>query len=279
MLSVIKSTWEKEPFSEEKIKTSLRRARVPEDVQEHVLSQVTKTAYDEMPTSKIRHEITSYLSRSHVPFTRSLYNLKQAILQLGPTGYPFEDFLSELYTSFHYTTRVRQIIRGTCVSHEIDVIAMKDASSIMIEAKFHNDPSHRSDLHVSMYTKARFDDVKDRHGFTQAWIVTNTKATTDAIAFAECAGLSIISWGYPKKGNLQDLIEEAGLHPITMLTTLPASLKVQLINKHIVRCKHLHEDKSIIQTLPLSKEEKTKYKLRWSLFVKGNTGKFLITNT
>jgi len=40
------------------------------------------------------------------------------------------------------------------------VIAEKDRTTAAIEAKFHNSPGTRSEVHVALYTKARFDDIK-----------------------------------------------------------------------------------------------------------------------
>ena len=69
----------------------------------------------------------------------------------------------------------------------------------MIEAKFHNALGTRSDVHVSLYTKARFDDVSEKYNFDQAWLVTNTKVTKDALDYALCVDMKVISWNYPEK--------------------------------------------------------------------------------
>ena len=46
-------------------------------------------------------------------------------MDLGPTGYPFEDYVAEILKTEGYQTQVRQVLEGNCVSHEIDVIAQK----------------------------------------------------------------------------------------------------------------------------------------------------------
>jgi hypothetical protein len=55
--------------------------------------------------------------------------------------------------------------------------------------------------------------------------VTNTRLTTDAIKYAECAGLGIMSWRYPAKESLEKMIEGKRLYPVTVL---PAARKKAL---------------------------------------------------
>src|SRR5207247_2276596 len=101
-----------------------------------------------------------------------------------------------------------------------------------IEAKFHNSPGTRSEVHVALYTKARFDDIKIKNTITETWIVTNTKTTIDVNTYAQCVGMKIISWGYPEGEGLRDLIEKAHLYPVTMLTSLNQNHKMTLLNNH-----------------------------------------------
>lgn len=46
----------------------------------------------------------------------------------------------------------------------------------------------------------------------------------------------MIGWNYPEKGNLQDMIEEGRLHPITCLTTLTDGEKKTLLTSGVVLC-------------------------------------------
>jgi hypothetical protein len=70
--------------------------------------------------------------------------------------------------------------------------------------------------------------------------------------------MKVISWSYPEGGSLRELIERAGLHPITMLTSLSTNQKMQLLQNHVVRCKTIHENHSVLDTLQLSQIEKEK---------------------
>ena len=145
-----------------------------------------------------------------------------------------------------------------CIRHEVDIVAEKNDKISMIETKFHNNLGTRSEVQTALYTYARFLDVKDKCGFSDAWIVTNTKTTQDANTYAECMGMKIISWSYPKQGSLRELIEKTKLHPITMLTSLSSGIKMDLLKEHIVMCKDLSSNLSHLDNFIHSKEEKEK---------------------
>lgn len=258
MLTVIKATGEKEAFNEQKVINSIRRARIPESLHHEVLQHVRSKLYEGISTEEIYRHILEYLDQSSHPGIRSRYSLKESIMMLGPTGYPFEDFVSRILEVHGYTTQVRQILRGKCVSHEVDVIAKKDGKSSMIEIKFHNSTGTRSEVQVALYTYARFQDVQTNYDFSDVWLVTNTKATIDAITYGQCMGMKVISWSYPEQGSLRDLIESARLHPITIIHSLSQSHKASLLQNHVVLCKDILRDKSVLEMINLSAEEREK---------------------
>lgn len=256
MVHVIKANGLKEPFSEDKVINSIKRARIPEELQAEALAHIQERLHEDIPTSEIYHHIIEFLDKSPQPYTKSRYSLKEAIMMLGPTGYPFEDFVAKILEALGYQTTVRQILRGKCVTHEIDVIAKKDNRSSMIEAKFHNSPGTRSEVHVALYTQARFLDIKEQNQLDEAWLVTNTKTTVDANTYAACAGLKVISWSYPEGESLRELIEKSHLHPITLLSSLSQANKLKLLEKHIVLCKQINQNNSVLDILGLSNEER-----------------------
>lgn len=255
MISVIKANGIKEPFIEEKLITSIRRAHVPRNVETEALLHIKRKLYDGISTDEIYRHILEFLDTTH-PYAKSRYSLKEAIMLLGPTGYPFEDFVARILQHFGYRTKVRQILRGSCVTHEVDIIAEQNGKTCMIEAKFHNNPGLRSEIHVALYTHARFEDLRIRNSLDCAWIVTNTKTTIDANTYALCRGMKVISWNYPEGESLRDMIEQSTLHPITILTTLNQSQKEKLLENHIVLCKDIRQNASVLDILPISKEER-----------------------
>lgn len=256
MVNVIKADGTSEPYNEQKVIASIRRAGVSKDLEEKVLTTIHEKLYDNIPTYDIYGIIGDVLTHSNQPYSKARYSLKQSIMMLGPTGYPFEDFVGIVFEEHGYKVQTRQILNGRCVTHEIDVIADKGGKKTMIEAKFHNNQGTRSEIQVALYVKARFDDVKDRYGFDEACIVTNTKTTIDANTYARCSGMKIISWNFPEKESLRDLIESKSLHPVTMLTTLTAKQKAQLLANHVIMCKDVAQNDKLLSVLSLSDEEK-----------------------
>lgn len=257
MVNVIKATGEIEPFSEEKLRNSIRRAGIPKELEDQVASHVTAKLHENIPTFEIYKHITEFLGSSTNPYTKSKYSLKQGIMSLGPTGYPFEDFFADILKAQDYSTQTRVITTGRCISHEIDVIAEKEGKKIMVEAKFHNAPGIKTDVHVALYTKARFDDVKEKNGFSEVWLVTNTKVSTDAINYSFCSGVKIISWNYPEQESLRDMVERINLSPITMLSTLSELQKQKLLENHVVLCKDIYSNPNSVAELGLSESQKT----------------------
>lgn len=258
MVNVVKANGEGEPFSEEKVRSSIKRAGIPAEIEEEVLSHVKTKLFEGITTAEIYRHVVEFLEKSPDPFSRSRYSLKQAIMELGPTGYPFEDYVSEILKAQGYITKVRQILEGRCVTHEIDVVAEKDGERIIVEAKYHNGPGIKSDVHVALYTKARFDDLSQKHGFTHAWIVTNTKVTTDALQYALCNGIKVIGWNYPKEDSLRELVEKTKLYPVTAVNSLTQNQKQALLVNQIVLCKNICINPAQIKILNLPPDQEEK---------------------
>ncbi|MDP2637809.1 MAG: restriction endonuclease [Candidatus Levybacteria bacterium] len=256
MLNVLKATGEREPFSEEKLRSSIHRAGIPNELINQAIISIKAKLYKDIPTSEIYKDVTAFLNNSSRPFTKARYSLKQAIMDLGPTGYPFEDYTSEILRMEGFKTNVRQTIQGKCISHEIDIIAEKDNLRSMIECKFHNMSGTKSQVHVSLYTKSRFDDIKDRNNLNEVWLITNTKITTDALSYAICSNMKVISWDYPEKGSLRDLVEKHNLYPITMLSSISQSQKQQLAQEHVVLARDVCKNPSSLDILGLPKDKK-----------------------
>lgn len=257
MIHVVKATGKTEPYSEEKLIASIRRAGIPAALQDHILSHVKEKLYDDIPTSVIYHHVKEYLKHSPQPYTSAKYSLKQSIMDLGPTGYPFEDYIAHIMQSEGFQTTVRTIVRGGCITHEIDVIAIKDQEKIMVEAKFHNFSGTKTNVHVAMYTKARFEDTKQKNGFTKPWLVTNTKITADAIAFGACSDMHILSWEYPTGHSFRDIVEKARLIPITALSTLNHTQKTRLLELGIVLVKNIVENQKLLEELHIPQQRVT----------------------
>lgn len=253
-IQVIKASGETEPFSEEKVRSSLKRAGVSSELVERILNKLKPKLYEGITTKEIYDNVFGLLKELESHFA-SKYNLKNAIMELGPTGYPFEKFVAKVLKQEGYVVEVNQIVQGNCVSHEIDVIAQKEKDRFMIECKFHNQPGFKVNIKTALYVYARFLDVQ-KNDFQQGWLVTNTKITPDVIAYAQCVGLKVVSWEYPAEANLRVLVEKSGLNPITALLSLNENQKKGLLEAGIVTCRDLIEGK--VEFLPPQVLEKAK---------------------
>ncbi len=256
-LFIRKASGDEEPFSEEKLRHSLERAGILDSVADNVIAHISREAKEGMRSSDIHRHVINLL-KHETGGLAARYNLKRAIMDLGPTGHPFEKFIGEVLESQGYAVETNVIVQGKCVTHEIDVAASKERRRIMVECKFHNQPGTKSDVKVALYIRARFEDVASR--FDEAWLVTNTKLTSDAIRFSNCSGMKAIGWNYPHEGSLQHLIEAFGLHPITSLVTLTHEEKRRLVERGITLVRQLKEDETITAAIGMSESRAARMK-------------------
>lgn len=238
-MQVIKASGKSEPFSEKKILRSLKRVDISEDIAVPALKYVKEQVKDKVTTQEISRLVTEYLKKNSSPLNYSNYSLRRAIFQLGPTGYPFETFVAEIFRTMGYQAKVSQIYTGKCTNHEVDVDLIKDNRHYFVECKFHNQPGYKADIQVVLYTHARFLDIaenypQEKNRILQSWLITNTKASRDAIKYANCSNLKITTWGYPAKSNLRQLVIDSHLHPVTCLANLDDDQKKFLVDQNIV---------------------------------------------
>ena len=245
------------------IPQGLASAGAGEQIIDHIAGAVSEMLHDGISTQKIYKEAFRLL-RNYSDRSAGRYKLKEAILELGPTGYPFEKFVGELLSRLGYQTQTGIVVEGNCVSHEIDVIAEKDKEHLMIECKFHNRKGHKCNVKVPLYIQSRFKDVETKwstrpgheNKYHRGWVVTNTRFTDDALQYGKCIGLKLLSWDYPKNEGLKDLIGRVNLHPITCLSTLTKEEKQLLLGKNVVFCMQLCEDEKVLNHIGLNPRKK-----------------------
>lgn len=260
---VIKTSGEREPFSLIKLRRSLVRSGADEATTDMVISHIIPELHDGMRTAAIYKHAFSLLKKSKYPVAVR-YSLRKAVMELGPSGFPFEKFVAEVLRGKGYTAETGVILPGFCVSHEVDILMEKDNRHIFAECKFHNQQGIKTDVKVALYVHSRFMDLQKGHDVNEktlaipkiheGWLITNTKLTGDAIQYANCAGLTVIGWDYPEKGNLQDLILETRVHPLTFLNTITAQEKSQLLDQGVVMCRTLKENDAPLRSLGFSDE-------------------------
>ncbi|WCO02852.1 ATP cone domain-containing protein [Psychroserpens ponticola] len=264
-IDVIKSSGEKVKFSLDKLYLSLKRTGADDMIINQILDKVRDELYQGISTKEIYNRAFALLKKNK-NLLASKYKLKKAIYELGPTGFPFERFVSAILNYSGYKTKVGTILQGKCVSHEIDVIAHKNSEATMIECKFHSEQGLNCNVKIPLYINSRYQDIKanwnqnqkKETSLSEGWVVTNTRFTKDALQYGSCAGLYLLSWDHPKDNGLKDRIDRLGLYPITVSTLLTNREKQFLLSRNVVLCRELIQDRFYLDHLGISEMRKTK---------------------
>jgi len=275
LLTITKSDGTKQLFEEEKLADSLRRAGAALEAIDEIVDEVEAKMKDGMTTDEI-YKAAFQLLRKHSQTVAVKYSIRRALLELGPEGFPFERFVARMFQSWKYETLTDQTVLGSCISHEIDVVAWDAKKLIMVEAKFHNEFGLKSDSKVALYIQARREDLQEisfdyggiKRTFSEFWLVTNTKFTDQAITYGGCKDLKMVGWNYPEKGNLHDLIDQNGLHPVTCLTLLTHQEKKDLIGRGVIVCIDLEKRADILKEIGVKEDRIAKIKEEAALIVR-----------
>ncbi|UQD55032.1 restriction endonuclease [Flavobacterium sp. K5-23] len=258
-MKVVKYSGDIVDFEPEKLKKSLIKSGATIAVVNDILRQIGKEVYDGISTKHIYKKAFSLLKKeanSHA----ARYNLRTGLQQLGPEGFFFEKYIAKLFAAEDYQTKLNLILQGKCVTHEIDVFVKKSNVICMIECKFHSKRDASSNVKIPMYVLSRFNDVKEnKHQIfsnedtvSDCWIVTNNRFTSDAIDFAKCSGINLLSWDYPKGNNLKTKSDIECLYPVTCLTTMTIAEKGKLLILDIILAKELINNSESLEKIGLS---------------------------
>ena len=236
-MQIIKASGKKEEFEPLKIQNTIMQAGASEKLAKDVLKKILDEYKDKnkVQSKAILNKIIDLLQEKN-PDIAARYDLKRAIMNLGPSGFPFEVYFSKILENHGYQVKVGQILQGKNITQEVDIVA-ENKLRYMIECKYHNKLGIHTKVNVAMHTYARFLDLKNQ--FDYPWLATNTKCTTDLISYANGIDMKITSWQYPKKENLKTLIEEKALYPITIIRSIDENSKQKLHDAKIVLVKDL----------------------------------------
>lgn len=234
---IIKADGRKVPFNPNKIIATCRRAGANKEITKRVIKKVKSQIYRGIGTRDIYKMVLVALSEEGGKPLKYRYQLKDAIMKLGPSGYMFENFVAEILKHSGYKIKkIRSKVRGECANHEIDLIAIYNKKKFLIECKYHAHHGKYVGLKESLYTHARFLDTKP--SFDCEGIVCNTKVSGEAKKYAQCIGQDLMSWRYPEHNSLEQNIEKNHLYPITILN-LSKHERYQLSKNNIILAKDL----------------------------------------
>jgi len=245
-MKIIKKSGEKVKYRSKKLRKSLMKSGASGKLVKEIMEKIEKSLYPGIPTKNIYKMAFAILRKKHRA-TAAKYKLRNAILELGPSGFPFERYISHLMEEEAFTTTVGVLVEGKCVNHEVDVIAENEQEINYQECKFHNKSTFTCNVKIPLYIQSRFLDIKNKQQDSKKntdkkssfWIVTNTKFTSEATAYANCVGIKLLSWNYPPKQGIRERIDRTGLHPITCLTTMTKKEKHSLLKNDIILCRHI----------------------------------------
>lgn len=245
-IDIIKSSGRAERFDSRKLTSSLVRAGAPEDVAADIADEVSRQAEPSM-SSKAVYRMAKRLLRRHNRASGMKYSLKKALADLGPAGYRFEHYIGRILKAHGYEVELNRIVQGLCVSHEVDVIANKANEHFIIECKYHSNGGNTTDVKVALYVQSRFLDIKQAFDKSpehsgavhRGWLVTNTRCTSDAMRYAECVGLKVMSWRHPEAESLARMIESRRLYPVTILPAARKKVLEVLFQRDFVLAKDI----------------------------------------
>jgi hypothetical protein len=252
--NVVKSSGEIEPLDINKIRRSCFRSGASKELVKKIIKEISKDLFNGITTKEIYKRVHELLIKYSEP-SAFRFRLKEAILNMGPSGFFFEAYISRILQSYGYKTRVGVTLKGACVDHEIDIIINKNSKNYFVECKYHNYSGIFTGLKETLYTYARFLDLKEGydkgicdqiHG---AWLVTNTKLSKEAKLYGRCKKMNIIGWNYPIKCGLQKLIEKGGLYPVTILKEFDKKELDNFLRSEIILAQDFQKlsDKKFIQ--------------------------------
>ncbi len=286
---VTKGDGEQEPLDLNKLRRSLARSGAGEALVERVIERVTARVDSGIPTDTL-YGIAFRQLRKERRHIAARYSLKRSVMQLGPTGYPFERLVGALLEGDGWQVRISARMTGS-VTHEIDVAARREhlgeERQLLVECKHRSQADAKVDVKTALYVSARARDLLGdlKESPHQFWLATNGRFTQDAITYAASVRLGLLGWSYPDfrdgeeppwatmeraslppappaeldlpRRNLAQRITDALAFPITCLTSLKQRHKGQLLDQNVVLCRELEARPALIDALRLEHSQAT----------------------
>ena len=244
-----------EAFSKRKFVHSLSNCGVSKVLSSKIYNDLKDSIKPGMSTNRLFNLTKKRLQKESKHHAR-LYSLPSALLQLGPAGFYFEQFIKELFIAQGFRTTSNIVKKGCCISHEVDVIAKSKGRTLFFECKFHNSPGRKNDLKSVLYINARSEDLRKNlnNQFDDFIFASNTKFTKDALQYGQCAGLKILSPTKPTNRNLTDIIVETKIYPVSLFVKQKKMLE-KLLEKNVITCNQLLNESHRDYSQWISKEK------------------------
>lgn len=237
-----------EPFAPEKLLQSLLSAGADQQMANEILQDIESWLYEEVSTREIYARALSTLGH-RMKAAAGRYRMKDALMQLGSSGRPFEIFTGEIFKRQGYQVQTGIVVQGRSITHEMDVIATNKSEQHLVECKFSQMQGSHVSIQVPLYVHSRVNDIASlrrnlpeyHHLVFIPWVITNTRFSSDSLAYSKTYGLQLLSWDFPYGYGIKDIIEKERLYPITILSSLTLREKETFIRRDIVTCSQLAE--------------------------------------
>ncbi len=227
---VVNLKGEREPFSLVKVLRSARRAGASKDLAQKVALEIEKIVYPGIKTSEIFRKVHQFLKKEDKQSSLR-FSLKEAMRKLGPSGFPFEKYIGEIFSAHKYEVSLNRKIKGKFALHEIDFLARNKEKLYIGECKFRIFPGEKIDLAIVLAFYAKFLDLKNGNYFNlprnvvlKPILVTNAKFSSQAIRYANGMEIELLGWRHPPSRGLEFMIEAEQLYPITILPSFKGYL-------------------------------------------------------
>ena len=157
-IMIQKASGDMEPFVSEKLLHSLRAAGADEIMAQEILLDIEKWLVEGVTTKKIYSRALSQLGHRRKT-TASRYRIKDALMQLGTSGYPFEIFMGEIFAKQGYSVQTGIVVQGQSITHEMDVIATGKGYQHLVECKYSQLQGSHVSIQVPLYVHSRVQDI------------------------------------------------------------------------------------------------------------------------
>jgi len=258
-MNVLNLQGQLEPFSSNKVFLSAKRSGASPKLARQIAEDIEKQVYEGMKTSDIYKLVKKGLNREDKS-SGYRFTLKQAIKDLGPSGFPFEKYVADIYEAHGYDIKTNVKVSGKYATHELDFVARKGKDVLIGECKFRKSSSDNIDLKTALRVHARWMDLMGGTHFkglnVKAIIVTNSRFSSQVIRYCNGHGIELLGWRYPKEGGLEKMIEDEKLYPITILPSFRRGLIDDFCKERIMLAKDVMNNISIVDKNTLEKLRK-----------------------
>ncbi len=117
---VLKSDGRSVPFNFGKVKATCIRAGASNKLATRVAKKISEKIYRGISTRQIYHMVLEELAFDNQNIVGHRYRLKESIMQMGPAGFPFENYVSTILAAYGFDVKSRRSkIQGTCVTFHL----------------------------------------------------------------------------------------------------------------------------------------------------------------